>query len=145
MLPRIGAGGRRSVTGHPVEAATSVVERLTRAQRYAAQGLSRQLAEDGCTLDQWRVLRVLADGEGHLMGEVAAGLLLAQPTLTRVVDGLVDRGLVYRRVSDADGRKVAVHLSRQGRLRLVRLDAIVTAHETALHDDPRWRELSAGL
>ena len=131
--------------GHSVDTATSVVERLTRAQRYAAQGLSRRLAEDGCTLDQWRVLRVLADGEGHLMGEVAAELLLAQPTLTRVVDGLVDRALVYRRVSDADGRKVAVHLSRQGRARLTRLDAVVAAHETALRDDPRWRELSAGL
>ncbi|QWZ09261.1 MarR family winged helix-turn-helix transcriptional regulator [Nocardioides panacis] len=131
--------------GHSVDATTSVVERLTRAQRYAAQGLSRLLAEDGCTLDQWRVLRVLADGEGHLMGEVAAELLLAQPTLTRVVDGLVDRAQVYRRASDADGRKVSVHLSRQGRTRLARLDAIAAAHETALRDDPRWRELSAGL
>ena len=131
--------------GHSVDAATSLVERLTRAQRYAAQGLSRLLAEDGCTLDQWRVLRVLADGEGHPMGEVAGELLLAQPTLTRVVDGLVDRALVYRRVSDADGRKVAVHLSRQGRTRLTRLDAIAAAHEAALRDDPRWRELSAGL
>jgi DNA-binding MarR family transcriptional regulator len=131
--------------GHSVDAATSVVERLTRAQRYAAQGLSRLLAEDGCTLDQWRVLRALADGEGHLMGEVAAELLLAQPTLTRVVDGLVDRALVYRRASDADGRKVSVHLSRQGGTRLARLDAIAAAHETALRDDPRWRELSAGL
>ena len=131
--------------GQSVDAATSLVERLTRAQRYAAQGLSRLLAEDGCTLDQWRMLRVLADGEGHLMGEVAAELLLAQPTLTRVVDGLVDRALVYRRASDADGRKVAVHLSRQGRTRLARLDAVAAAHETALRDDPRWRELSAGL
>jgi DNA-binding MarR family transcriptional regulator len=131
--------------GHSVDATTSVVERLTRAQRYAAQGLSRLLAEDGCTLDQWRVLRALADGEGHLMGEVAAELLLAQPTLTRVVDGLVDRALVYRRASDADGRNVSVHLSRQGRTRLARLDAIAAAHETALRDDPRWRELSAGL
>ena len=131
--------------GHSVDAATSLVERLTRAQRYAAQGLSRLLAEDGCTIDQWRVLRVLADGEGHLMGEVAAELLLAHPTLTRVVDGLVDRALVYRRASDADGRKVAVHLSRQGRTRLARLVAVAAAHETALRDDPRWRELSAGL
>ena len=126
--------------GHSVDAATSIVERLTRAQRYAAQGLSRLLADDGCTLEQW-----LADGEGHPMGEVAGVLLLAQPTLTRVVDGLVDRALVYRRVSDADGRKVAVHLSRQGRTRLTRLDAIAAAHEAALRDDPRWRELSAGL
>ena len=131
--------------GHSVDAATSIVERLTRAQRYAAQGLSRLLADDGCTLDQWRVLLVLADGEGHPMGEVAGELLLAQPTLTRVVDGLVDRALVYRRVSDVDGRKVAVHLSRQGRTRLTRLDAIAAAHEAALRDDPRWRELSAGL
>ena len=70
------------------------------------------------------------------MGEVAGELLLAQPTLTRVVDGLVDRALVYRRASDADRRKVAVHLSRQGRTRLARLDAVAAAHETALATTP---------
>jgi DNA-binding MarR family transcriptional regulator len=125
--------------------ATALVDRLTRAQRYAALGLSRALAEDGCSLDEWRVLRALGDGEGHPMGQLAADLVVAQPTLTRLVDGLADGALVYRRASNDDGRRIAVHLARQGRVRLERLDALAAAHETALAHDDTWHALTAGL
>lgn len=133
------------MVGRDEEIGPSLVERLTVAQRHAAAGLSRALAKDGCTLDQWRVLRTLGDGEGHLMGELAASLLIAQPTLTRVVDALTDTGAVYRRQSDRDGRRVSVHLSRQGRVRLTRLSALVQAHEEALAADPAWRRRYDGL
>jgi DNA-binding MarR family transcriptional regulator len=105
-------------------ATPSLVETLVLAQRRAVRGLAARLADDGCTLDQWRVLRALDDDEGHVMGELADSLQIAQPTLTRVVDGLVDSAWVYRRPSLEDRRRVAVHLSRQGRVRLGRLDAI---------------------
>jgi DNA-binding MarR family transcriptional regulator len=118
--------------------APSLVEQLTVLQRRASRGLAQALAEDGCTVDQWRVLRTLADGQGHPMGELAADLVIARPTLTRVVDSLTDLSLVYRRQSDRDRRRVAVFLSRQGRARLHRLDAVVAAHEASLRDDPEW-------
>ncbi len=130
---------------HVVAASTPLVDRLTRAQRYASQGLARALREDGCTLDQWRLLRVLVDGEGHLMGELATALAVPQPTLTRLVDGLTDRACVFRRACEVDGRKVGVHLSRQGRILLARLDALAAAHESALRDDPVWQQMSDGL
>ena len=129
------------MVGRDEGVAFSLVERLTVAQRHAAAGLSRALAEDGCTLDQWRVLSALDDGDGRLMGELASSLLIAQPTLTRVVDALTDTAAVYRRQSDRDGRRVSVHLSRQGRVRLARLSALVRAHEQALAADPAWHRL----
>jgi DNA-binding MarR family transcriptional regulator len=128
--------GQRTVPGGP-----SLVEVLTLAQRRAVRGLVARLADDGCTLDQWRVLRALGDGEGHLMGELADALQIAQPTLTRVVESMVDAAWVYRRPSADDRRRVAVHLSRQGRVRLSRLDAIVKAHEDALLASPDWDEV----
>ncbi len=130
---------------HLVDAGVSPVELLTVAQRLAARGLAVALAEDGSTVEQWRVLRALADGEGHLMGELAGALLIAQPTLTRLVDGLVDHALAYRQQSVVDRRRVAVHLSRQGRVRLVRLDAIVAAHQRALRSSPEWARVREGL
>lgn len=130
---------------HTVQAAASVVEMLTVVQRRAVRGLASALAEDGCSVDQWRVLRALADGEGHLMGELAESLLIAQPTLTRVMDGLVDGALVYRRQSTLDRRRVSVHLSRQGRVRLGRLDALVRGHEEALRRSPEWEQIRTGL
>lgn len=124
-------------------ATPSLVETLVLAQRRAVRGLAARLADDGCTLDQWRVLRALDDDEGHLMGELADSLQIAQPTLTRVVDGLVDSAWVYRRPSLEDRRRVAVHLSRQGRVRLGRLDAIVRAHEEALRASPDWADVQS--
>lgn len=124
---------------------TSLVETLVLAQRRAVRGLAARLADDGSTLDQWRVLRALDDGEGHLMGELADSLQIAQPTLTRVVEGLVDSAWAYRRPSLEDRRRVAVHLSRQGRARLARLDAIVRAHEDALLSSPDWADVQSRI
>ena len=132
--------GQRTLPGSP-----SLVEILTLAQRRAVRGLAARLADDGCTLDQWRVLRALGDGEGHLMGELADALQIAQPTLTRVVESMVDTAWIYRRPSDEDRRRVAVHLSRQGRVRLSRLDAIVKAHEDALLASPDWDEVQTRI
>ena len=124
-------------------ATPSLVETLVLAQRRAVRGLAARLADDGCTLDQWRVLRALDDDEGHVMGELADSLQIAHPTLTRFVDGLVDSAWVYRRPSLEDRRRVAVHLSRQGRVRLGRLDAIVRAHEDALRASPDWADVQS--
>ncbi|NMH91189.1 winged helix-turn-helix transcriptional regulator [Pseudonocardia bannensis] len=67
------------------------------------------------TLDQWRVLELLADGAGHPMTEIAGYVMVPAPTLTKIVDRLVDAALVYRRVDDADRRRVLVFLSDHGR------------------------------
>ena len=145
MLQQTDERGDASVTDHLVDTAVSPVELLTVAQRRAARGLAAALAQDGFSVEQWRVLRALGDGEGHLMGELAAGLLVAQPTLTRVVDGLADLALVYRQQSSTDRRRVSVHLSRQGRVRLERLDAVVEAHQRALRSSPEWTLVQEGL
>ena len=66
------------------------------------------------------------------MGEISAALEIPQPTLTRVVDSLVDSALLYRTQSAEDRRKVSVHLSTLGRPKLVRLDALAATHEQSL-------------
>ncbi|KQT89540.1 hypothetical protein ASG49_17575 [Marmoricola sp. Leaf446] len=123
----------------------SLVDRLTTLQRQAARGLATALAQDGCTLDQWRVLRALGDGEGHTMGELADGLQVPAPTLTRVTDTLADAALVYRRQAGEDRRRVLLHLSRQGRRRLDGLEALVAAHESSLLASPPWAAAAAEL
>ena len=121
-----------------VGATPSLVDLLTVLQRQAIRGLSAALAEDGASVDQWRVLRALADGENHTMGGLADALQIAPASLTRVMDGLADASLVYRRQPTADRRRVTVHLARQGRSRLDRLEALAAAHENALRADQGW-------
>jgi DNA-binding MarR family transcriptional regulator len=118
-----------------------LVEVVTLAQRRLSRDLAVAFLEEGSSLDQWRILRALADGEGHSMGELAESLQVPHPTLTRLVDGLGDSGDAYRRSAEDDRRRVVVHLSRRGRERLDRLDALVTAHQSALRASAEGKEL----
>jgi DNA-binding MarR family transcriptional regulator len=116
----------------PARVSEDLVELLTVMQRRVARGLAAVLADDGATIDGYRLLRALVEGEGRSMGELVAALHLPAPTLTRLVDAAVDAALVYRLPDPQDGRKVLAHLSGVGRTRLARLEALVQAHESAL-------------
>ncbi|KUL47082.1 MarR family winged helix-turn-helix transcriptional regulator [Streptomyces regalis] len=87
---------------------------LTRAERLAARRLQSVLDADGCSLDAWRVLSLLSDGEGHYMTAVAEAAFLPPATLTKLVDHLVDQNLVYRRVDPLDRRRILAHLTPRG-------------------------------
>jgi DNA-binding MarR family transcriptional regulator len=126
------ARGGGTAAEPPLRVSEDLVELLTATQRRMARGVARVLAEDGATLDTYRLLRSLGGPGGRSMGELVAALHLPAPTLTRLVDGLVDAALAYRVPDPADGRKVVVHLSDMGRTRQARLEALVRAHEDAL-------------
>ncbi|MFQ1000854.1 MarR family winged helix-turn-helix transcriptional regulator [Modestobacter sp. SSW1-42] len=122
--------------GRDVEAVPTVrpdlVELLTATSRQVERAVSAVLAEDGGTLEGYRVLRALAVTPGCAMGGLVTRLQLPGPTATRVVDGLVDAALVYRLPDPEDRRRVVVHLSAAGRTRLARWEALVEAREAAL-------------
>ena len=70
---------------------------------------------DGLNLEQWRTLDLLADGDGHSMTEIAGHVMVPAPTLTKIVDRLVESALVYRRPDERDRRRILVFLSDRGR------------------------------
>jgi DNA-binding MarR family transcriptional regulator len=109
-----------------------LVELLTATSRRVSRAVAGALAEDGGTLDGYRVLRLLAAAPGRSMGQLVATLHLPGPTATRVVDGLVDSALAYRLPDPADRRRVVVHASALGRTRLARWEGLVAAQEAAL-------------
>jgi DNA-binding MarR family transcriptional regulator len=109
-----------------------LVELLTATSRRVSRAVAGALAEDGGTLDGYRVLRLLAAAPGRPMGQLVATLHLPGPTATRVVDGLVDSALAYRLPDPADRRRVVVHASALGRTRLARWEGLVAAQEAAL-------------
>jgi len=79
------------------------------------------LAMDGLNLEQWRTLDLLSDGNGHSMTEIAGHVMVPAPTLTKIVDRLVESALVYRRPDERDRRRVLVFLSEHGRATQMRL------------------------
>ncbi|MFC8850495.1 MULTISPECIES: MarR family winged helix-turn-helix transcriptional regulator [unclassified Micromonospora] len=100
---------------------------LTRAERLLARRVGAVLAAEGLSVEAWRVLCLLADGQGHPMSEVAAEESLPPGTLTKLVDQLVDQNLVYRRIDPQDRRRIRAYLTARGRREQERLDALVRA------------------
>ncbi len=92
------------------EGAVRVVARLARV-------FEKRLAEDGMTLPQFRVLSFLSEGE-WAASKVADWLAVSRPSLTSLVDGLVEQGWVERKESPTDRRSVLHHLTPSGHERL---------------------------
>jgi DNA-binding MarR family transcriptional regulator len=94
-----------------------LVHLLSRAEHLAARRQTAVLEAEaaGCSIEQWRVLSLLADAQGHTMTEVADYALLPAPTATKLVDRLVADNLVYRHPDPVDRRRVLVHAAERGR------------------------------
>ena len=105
---------------------------LERAGRVVGERLDRAFGRDGVTADHWRVLCVLADGEGHTMGEIAEQLQMNPPTLTKLVDRMVGKSLVQRAADPDDSRRVFVYATDAGLALLSELQGKVDRHHAAL-------------
>jgi long-chain acyl-CoA synthetase len=114
MLPQVSVGRTVARLGRQVEIALADIE-LTTAQ--------------------YRTLTQLGEG-AEASSSLAAKLAVSRPSVTAVVEGLVERGLVDRRHTDEDRRRVSVNHTPAGRQVLARADEAVSA---------RLAELLAGV
>src|SRR3954452_24984495 len=108
---------------------------LSRAERSVTRQLARAMDDEGCTVEDSRILLLLADGRGHTMTEVAEFALLPAPSVTRLIDRMVTDGLVHRTADPTDRRRVLVRLTPRGRALERRLDEIVQREQLALLAD----------
>lgn len=70
----------------------------------------------GASIREYDVLYTLTKCEtGQRISDLQEHVLLSQPALSRLVDRLVERGLVSRCEDPADARAVRVSLTEQGR------------------------------
>lgn len=68
------------------------------------------------SMREYDVLYTLASHPTPLrLGELREGVLLSQPALSRLVERLVERGLIVRTEDTADGRAVRLELTDTGR------------------------------
>ncbi|CAD5932493.1 MarR family winged helix-turn-helix transcriptional regulator [Streptomyces cyaneofuscatus] len=109
---------------------------LTRAERLAARRIQSVLDAYDCSVDAWRVLDLLSGDEGRGMTALAEDAALPAPTLTKLIDQLVDQNVVFRRVDPADRRRVLVQLTPRGLRRRRQLSRAVRAE---------WGPTSPGL
>ena len=100
---------------------------LVRAAQHVSRKIDAELRKRGIRTGVWRVLSILDDGAGFPIGELAELACLKQPAMSKLVDRLTAAGLVERRPSTRDQRKVLVFITDRGRERLG--DSLVRAKE----------------
>jgi MarR family transcriptional regulator, organic hydroperoxide resistance regulator len=108
---------------------------LAQANREINRQLDARFRKEGVPVEQWRILKILSDGKGHSMGELADAVLLNHPTLTKMIDRMVSEALVYR-VQDADDRrKVVMFSSDRGKALTQRLNSLALSQEAHIAEN----------
>jgi long-chain acyl-CoA synthetase len=98
-----------------------------RAVARLARVVEHALADDGLSLAQYRLLSLLAEGTVAATA-LADHLAVTRPSVTALVDGLVQRGMVERRPDPVDRRRVGHALTPAGRQALAAAERSLERH-----------------
>ena len=96
-----------------LECASLILATFPRAMRTLAHDM-RSMQPGQCTMPQYRILGYLYFHGSDSMGRLAERHSVTLPTMTKMVAGLVERGLVERQVDELDRRVVRLHLTGAG-------------------------------
>ncbi|WP_437758944.1 MarR family winged helix-turn-helix transcriptional regulator [Sorangium sp. So ce1389] len=95
----------------------------TSLARLLERAWSAAFAPFELTPPQGFLLRVVLRRPGLSQRELAEIMTISRPTATRILDGLVGRGLVERRTGEADAREQHIHPTRAAEQIAEALDA----------------------
>lgn len=88
---------------------------LIRAREKVMTPIREMLADSGITEQQWRILRVLEEFGPQDASTLAERACLLLPSQTRIVQTLLEKGLVTRQADERDRRKQTVAITDAGR------------------------------
>ncbi len=103
---------------------------LAAASEGASAEFHATVREQGLRVPEWRVLAILVEQDGAMITRLAKFALMEQSRLTRIIDQMIDKGLVRRAPDKKDGRRVRIWLTAEGRRRAEALVGEAQGHET---------------
>ena len=111
----------------------SIFFRLVRVVNLTARPFSESIGKaHRLSLNEWRVLLVLANHAGIAASDVAALTGLDKMSVSRALSGLVQRNRVVRRVDPNDRRRLLLRLSAAGERLYVRIGTPAKERERSL-------------
>lgn len=102
-----------------------VFQAFIRLAHLNRQGMQRALAQRGVHHGEAICLRLLTEDDGMSQRDLARALHLSPPRVTSILQRLERNGSVTRRPDVDDQRLMRVHLTDEGRLREMKLRAIM--------------------
>jgi DNA-binding MarR family transcriptional regulator len=102
---------------------------LGQASQLISSEFHQVVGAHGFTVSEWRVLASLEGGEPVSIGRLAATSLNKQPTLTRMLDRMEERGQVERVPHEGGDRRITlVRITPLGSQTVAHLIALATRH-----------------
>ncbi len=96
---------------------TALEQTIPRYIRSIRQAVEQAEGEDRLTMQQLRCLQMMAAASGTaLTTGLARRLQVAVPTMTRMLDGLAERGLIERQPDPTSRRQIRIVLTGDGRV-----------------------------
>ncbi|BEP52309.1 MarR family transcriptional regulator (plasmid) [Variovorax sp. V116] len=93
------------------------------------QSFSKELKQFKLSLTEWRVCVALHHKAHQRLSDLALHTSTDASTLSRVVDGLLQRGVLVRDRSDEDARALALSLTEAGRDLTLRIIPLAQVYE----------------
>lgn len=88
---------------------------LSRTATHVFETRAVEAATGPLSSSKVQVLRLLANRGRHRSSQVARFLNVSRPSVTQIIDSLLEAGLVTRRGATDDRREVILNLTKQGR------------------------------
>jgi MarR family transcriptional regulator, organic hydroperoxide resistance regulator len=107
--------------------------------------LIEKLRREGINITRWRILAVLAMGDGITISEIIDRAMMQQSALSRVLMTMETEEYVRRVPRRDDGRYVDVFLTERGRSLFNSLDTVVRHRQNRLLKDFSPREIDAAV
>jgi MarR family transcriptional regulator, organic hydroperoxide resistance regulator len=105
--------------------------------------LVEKLRRESINVTRWRILAVLAMGDGITINEIIDRAMMQQSALSRALMNMEKENYVRRVLRRADARYVEVHLTDQGRALFESLNVVVRRRQQRLLKGFSPSELSA--
>ena len=122
------------MTATPAHRFLPVIRELARTYQVFEQLSGNHIRELGLTPPQFDVIATLGNTSGMSCKLLSEKTLITKGTLTGVVDRLIDKGLVSRRIPDEDRRSVFIALTVEGEALFARVFPAHLDHMQKLFD-----------
>ena len=107
--------------------------------------LVEELRIEGINVTRWRILAVLAMGEGITINQIIDRAMMQQSALSRALASMVKEGYVRRVVRRDDARCAGIYLTDKGRALFDSLNVVVRRREKRLLAGMSPREVRAAF
>jgi DNA-binding MarR family transcriptional regulator len=107
--------------------------------------LIEKLRQEGINITRWRILAVLAMGEGITITEIIDRAMMQQSALSRALMNMVREGYVRRVTHRQDARCAEVYLTDKGRALFDSLNVVVRRREKRLLNGFSPRQVAASF